>query len=121
MDQVANLLVSLKNAYMAEKRSFSIPASRFKQAILEILKKYGFLLDWKMDNKILTIEIEPKKFPELKIIRNSKPGRRLYTGYQKLNLPARGLVVLSTPKGLVEGREAKKLRLGGEKLFTINY
>lgn len=126
-DPIADLLTRIRNASMVNKHQISVPASKLKTAILEVLKKQRYISDFKtekakpQDNIVVTINEADSKpvFTELK--RLSKPGRRLYVGSDKIPRVknGRGIVIISTSKGVMTGDQAKKQRLGGELLVEI--
>lgn len=132
MDQIANMLVGIKNAGKVKKDHIFVPHSKMKASILEVLKKEGFIktfevLDLGNNKKSIKIVLNylgkhPSIFPRINDIeRVSKLSKRVYLGYrdvQKFKF-GRGLVVLSTPKGIFTGKEAKKELVGGEVLFKI--
>jgi len=127
-DPIADLLTRLRNAHMAKKSIVSIPASKIKQAILEVLHKEGYIESYvvqKLSNNKSEIQVNLKYYkgkPVIsKITRLSKPGLRLYKGKDELPriLGGLGISVVSTPKGIVSNREAKKLGQGGEILCCV--
>lgn len=127
-DPIADLLVQLKNAQMVKKTKVVLPYSQIKAAILKILLAEKLVASFKI------IAVEPHKNLEIVLKysgfvpaitafkRLSKPGARVYSGVDKLNryLRGRGLTIISTSKGLLTAREAKKLKISGEVLFRIN-
>lgn len=132
MDQIANMLTSIKNAGKARRDSITVPHSRMKASILEVLKKEGFIKTYEVlesgkNKKSLRIVLEytgkhPSVFPRINDIeRVSKLSKRVYLGYRDLRKFkfGKGLVVLSTPKGILTGAEARKELCGGEILFNI--
>ncbi len=127
-DPIADLLTRLRNAHMAKKSIVSIPASKIKQAILEVLHKEGYIESYvvqQLSNNKSEIQVSLKYYkgkPVIsKITRLSKPGLRLYKGKDELPriLGGLGISVVSTPKGIVSNREAKKLGQGGEILCCV--
>ena len=127
-DPVADLIIRVKNAGAVKKASVSIPYSSFKMAIAEKLKEAGFVkaIDKKGKKVKKMIDIMLKYDEQgVHIIRGvkriSKPGRRLYRGAHQI-MPVRyghGALVLSTPKGILIDKEARKQKVGGEALFEI--
>ena len=127
-DPIADMLVRIKNAGAAGKSAVSIPYSAVKMEIAEVLLKNGLLKSVEKNGRKVkkTIEAEllinssdKPKIQGLKRI--SKPGRRVYYGVSDIK-PIRhgyGLLVLSTPKGVLSGDEARKNKVGGEALFAI--
>jgi len=122
-DPIADMLSRIRNAMNVNKNVVSMPHSKSKQAIAEILKANHFLTGVEVsDNegvgKTLTITIndaaENARITE--ITRMSTPGRRMYSGADKIPtvMRGRGIVIVSTSKGIMTGQEAKQQRLGGE-------
>lgn len=127
-DPIADMLSRIRNAMNVNKHEVSMPHSKSKQAIAEILKANHFLSGVEVsDNegvgKTLTITIndtaENARITE--ITRMSTPGRRMYAGADKIPtvMRGRGIVVVSTSKGIMTGEEAKKQRLGGELICKV--
>ncbi len=127
-DKISELIISLKNAGMAGNATTSVPASKLKKNILLLLKKEGYITDFeevgKGVTKSFTVEIayNKDKTPKITDLRRvSKLSVRKYAGYRDLR-PVKygyGLSVLSTPLGIISGKEAKAKKVGGELLFTI--
>ncbi|MFA7253551.1 MAG: 30S ribosomal protein S8 [Patescibacteria group bacterium] len=126
MDQIADLLTRIKNSSAIGKYEITLPYSKMKEAILNILKAEGFIQSYEMvadkDNgkSTLTVIISRTKTPShLKQI--SKPGRRVYAKNAEIPMPLRGLgtVVISTSKGVITGKEARKGGFGGELICEI--
>jgi len=129
MDPIANMLIQIKNAGNAGKESVSIPHSKVKLAIAQVLLREGYVASLnkkgKKDEKARAIDVgvmykdgEPKMKG---VQRVSKPSRRVYFGVKEVH-PVRqgfGLLVLSTPKGILTGKEARKEKVGGEVLFKV--
>lgn len=113
---------------MVGKKSLVIPHSKIKFEIAKILKREGYLSDLSRRGKkikrsiymeIAYDESGSPKFKEVK--RVSKPSKRIYQGFKEIKSVRQGygLSVISTPKGLLVDKEARKERLGGEILFTL--
>lgn len=127
-DPVADLLTRIRNAGMARLEYLSIPASRLKIEIIMLLKEKKWIRDFKLvkDGKQGIIRVA-LKFQEngqpviRQLERVSKPGRRVYVGWKKVPVVRRGLgtLILSTSRGVLDGSEAIKNRLGGEVLAKI--
>ena len=126
-DPIANMLTSLKNAAMAGKLTVVVPYSNLKLAIATVLAEQGFLASITKKGKKAKRDLElalafngpAPKIHDLKRI--SKPSKRVYKNYQQL-YPIRrgtGLEILSTPKGVMTGKQAKTIKVGGESLFII--
>ena len=128
-DPLADMLTRLRNANKAKQEKVDIPASNFKVQVARILKDEGYLKNYKVikDGKqgilriYLKYEGETKKqvIGELKII--SRPGLRRYVHKSEIPQVLRGLGVsiLSTSKGVLTDKEARKLNVGGELLCSI--
>jgi len=122
-----NLLTQLKNAQAVEKESVKFPYSKMDEAVLEVLAKNKFIKNYEKKGrgvkKILDIDLRYEDgtgvINGVKFV--SKPSRRFYVGYKDVK-PVKhgyGLVILSTPKGIMTGQESKKTKTGGEILFKI--
>ncbi len=126
-DLIADTFTMIRNAIMAKKADLDVPASKQIKAILEILKKENYIDNFKLieDKKQGYLRIYLKymlgKSAIKSIKRVSKPGLRVYVKHQKIPsvLRGRGLAIVSTPKGITTGEEAKKLGLGGEVIGYI--
>lgn len=129
-DPIADYLTRIRNAQMAGFRIVDIPASNEKKHITEILYKYGYILKYKFeesDNKQGLIRIALKYDPitKLPIIREltriSKPGKRVYKDVETIPkvINGLGIVILSTSKGIMTDKEAKKANVGGELLCQV--
>lgn len=126
-DQIADLITRIRNAIQVGKNEIVAPTSKLKVAVVEGLKKSGFIADYKIEKAhprdILYVEIMKEgdiaKINE--IVKISKPGRRVYTAAAEIPTikSGRGIVLISTSKGVMSGQEAKKLRLGGEILVKV--
>ena len=127
MDQIANLLISIKNAGAVNKTTVVAPHSKVKEAIAEVLKTEGYIKTYHVNSNgvkkslevVLAYEGKTAKVREVK--RLSKLGMRKY--YQVEDIKkirnGQGLLVLSTPKGIMTGGAARKENVGGEALFEI--
>jgi small subunit ribosomal protein S8 len=126
-DPVADLLTRIRNANMAGLDTVEAPVSRLKANIARVLKDEGFIKNFRLvraDNKHflrIYLKVEPGKKAITGIKRESKPGLRRYVGADDIPrvLNGAGVVILSTPKGVMTGREAKKSRVGGELLCSV--
>jgi len=124
-DPIADMLIRIKNAFLVKKDSVYIPRSNLKLALAKILKEEGFIDDFEATKDDLGFEIKLKfdnnssAISEIK--RVSKPGKRVYAKKDKIPqiLQGRGIVILSTSKGIMAGEEAKKKGIGGEILCKI--
>ena len=126
-DQIADLITRIRNAIMVNKNEISVPASKLKLAILEGLKRTKFITDYNVveatpRNSIRVVINEINEAPRInEITKVSKPGRRVYAGVDELPKvkSGRGIVLISTSKGIMTGDEARKARLGGEVLVKV--
>ena len=126
-DQIADLLTRIRNAIMVGKNEISLPTSKLKVAILESLKKAGYLADFRIEertprNKIYITINEVGTAPKInEISKVSKPGRRVYVSSTEIPKvkSGRGIVLISTSKGIMTGQEAVKNHLGGEILVRV--
>ena len=126
-DQIADLITRIRNAIMVGKNEISVPTSKLKVAVSESLKKTGYIEDYKIEDAkprgILRVIINTAgtnpRITEIKKI--SKPGRRVYSAAADIPTvkSGRGIVLISTNKGIMTGSEAKKQRLGGEILIKV--
>jgi len=127
-DPIADMLTRIRNSVSIERPFVDMPASNAKIGIAEALQREGYIWDHEV------IEQEPQNVLRInlkygpngeriiqKIQRTSKPGRRVYTGSKNMPevLQGLGISILSTNKGILSNREAKKQGVGGEVLCTI--
>jgi small subunit ribosomal protein S8 len=122
-DPIADFLVRLQNASMVGHTSVTLPYSSIKNAIAKILEREGYLSAVSKKNNALVVGLSyTAGRPTINgVKRVSKPSRRMYLGVRDVRPVKRGhgLLVLSTPAGVVTGKEAKEKRVGGEVLFEI--
>jgi small subunit ribosomal protein S8 len=122
-DPIADFLVRLRNASMAGKERVLVPFSHMKRSIADLLAREGYVADVDLNERNLILSLVYKNGrPAISgVKRISKPGRRLYLGVRDVRPVRRGhgLLVLSTPAGILSGKEAKQKRVGGEVLFEI--
>ena len=126
-DQIADLITRIRNAIVVGKNEILVPTSKLKAQVVEVLKKNGYVAEYEVvDGKprgVLKVTIfEPGTVAKInEISKVSKPGRRVYSAAEDLPVvkSGRGMVIVSTSKGLMTGREAKKNRLGGEILVKV--
>jgi len=123
-DQIADLITRIRNAIMVNKTEIRVPTSKLKVAVAEALKDAGYIDNCEIEageprgtlHIVINAEGQPARITE--IVKVSKPGRRVYTSVE--NIPTiksgRGIILISTSKGIMTGREAKKQHLGGEIL-----
>lgn len=127
-DPVADLLTRIRNANAANHESVEAPASKLNLELVKILQSEGFVKGFEMvkDAKFPTIRIHLKYGPKKeKVITNlkriSKPGRRVYTKRDRVPRVLRGLgvAVISTSRGILPDREARRLGIGGEVICYV--
>lgn len=126
-DQIADLLTRIRNAIAASKNEILVPTSKLKVGVVEVLAKNGYVASYEvMDGEprgVLRVVInEPGTVAKInEITKVSKPGRRVYSAADDLPVvkSGRGMIIVSTSKGLMTGREARKNRLGGEILVKV--
>ena len=128
-DPVADFLTRIRNAIQANHRIVEVPASNMKKEITKVLHEKGFILNFKFEDEGPqgTIKIALKYNPRTKqsaiekIRRISKPGLRKYVGFDNLPRVINGLgvAILSTSKGVITDKEARKLKIGGEVLCYV--
>ena len=126
-DQIADLITRIRNAVMVGKTEVFVPTSKLKVAVVDVPVKNGYLSSYTVEEGeprgMLRVVInEPGTVARInEITKVSKPGRRVYAGADEMKpvKSGRGMLVVSTSKGLMTGREAKKNRLGGEVLVKV--
>ncbi len=123
-DPIADMLTRLRNAIQAEHKEVELPASLMKLGIADVLKREGYIKDYKSksDKKQGIIKISLKPKPVIRgLKRISKPGRRAYVGVKDIPIvkDGIGIAILSTPQGILSSREAKQAKVGGEILAHI--
>lgn len=130
-DQISDLLTRMRNAQRAGHPTVSVPASKTKVRLLDVLKAEGFIEDYEeVKDKESPVKLELKVYlrysngarPVIREIKRlSRPGKRVYVG--KDQIPrcrgGLGLVVVSTPQGMLSDREARKAGLGGELVCSV--
>jgi small subunit ribosomal protein S8 len=126
-DPVADMLTRIRNAIAVRKTEVSLPHSNIKESVALILKEANFIDDVSVKKdrvgKIMTIAINSESSnPRItEIVRLSKPGRRYYVSSQEIPTVkrGRGIVVVSTSKGVMTGDKAKVQRVGGELICKV--
>lgn len=123
IDPIADLLTRIRNAYHAMHSTVSVSPSRTREALLKILDEEGYINSYAVESEALHIEL---KYHENKPVvaglkRISKPGRRVYVGAKSIPSVQNGLgiCILSTSKGILEGKKAAEIGVGGELLCEI--
>ena len=127
-DPIADMLTRIRNGYRARLERVDVPQSKFKLSLAELLKKEGLIEDFRVIAGRLQGVIEIKlRYDEQRapvvtgIKRVSKPGLRTYTKWDEIPTVRGGLgtVIVSTSRGVMTDRDARKNRLGGEILCTL--
>ncbi len=127
-DPIADMLTRIRNAITAGKKEALIePASKFKMAILDVLKREGYIDGYRVEGEGVKRKIRVfiryyKGQPVLRHVEKvSKPGRRVYVGVEEIPKVYNGLgiAILSTSKGVLSDREARRLRVGGELIAKV--
>lgn len=126
-DPIADMIVALKNAGDAGRENVAIPYSKMKESIARVLQKEGFIKDFKKvmrkEKPVLEVELhlEGRK-PKIRgVKRISKTSKRIYKKSSEVR-PVKsgyGVLVMTTPAGVMSGREARRAKVGGEALFSI--
>lgn len=126
-DPISDMLARIRNAQMRSKSKVSIPPSKLRERVLEVLAKEGYIRGFatiEKDGKS-EIEVELKYFDGAPVIKEmarvSKPGRRVYASVDTLPSVFNGLgiSILSTPKGVMSDSDARAQNVGGEVLCTV--
>lgn len=127
-DPIGDMLTRLRNATMARHAQVLVPASKLKVAIAKTLKEEGFIQDFEVTQDKpqpiirIWLKYDEHRRPVLRGLKQvSKPGRRVYT--RRREIPwvqsGMGIAILSTPKGVMTGRQARFLGVGGEVLCYV--
>ncbi len=128
IDPIADLLTRIRNGYNARLTEVSIPFSRIKSDILKVLKKNNYIISYEEaeispGKKTLVVQLHDvrttKYIPTFKRI--SKPGQRIYIGSKdiKKSKNGNGIYIVSTPKGIITGYEARSLNVGWELMCEV--
>lgn len=126
-DPIADMLTRIRNAQMANKKSVSIPSSKIKNSIASVLQEEGYIDSYqtKINEGVSVIQVNLKYFsgsPVIETIRRvSKPGLRIYKSASNLQevLGGMGISIVSTSKGVMTGRKAKNIGIGGEIICEV--
>lgn len=123
-DPIADFLTRIRNALAVRKKTVDIPYSKMKMEILKILKKEGYIEDFQKDNYKIEIKLKylRKDRPAISEIRRiSRPGCRIYTGKKQISKykKGHGIVIISTPLGVISDKEALSKATGGEVICEI--
>lgn len=127
-DPIADMLTRLRNALRVGRDDVSMPASRVKRDIADVLKREGFIKDFEVTpdgvQGTLTLQLKYGRDGEAVINtlrRESKPGRRFYRGVSEIRrvLNGTGIAIYTTPQGVLSDRECRERNVGGEMLATV--
>lgn len=126
-DPVADMLTRIRNGQMAEKLGVTMPSSKLKESIAQVLKDEGYIENFlvRKDGSKAELDIELKYYAGRPVIerieRVSRPGLRIYRGKEDLPkvLNGLGVAIVSTPKGVMTDRKARSVNVGGEVLCIV--
>ncbi len=130
-DPIADMLTRIRNAIMARHAEVAIPHSKIKEEIARVLEEEGYIEGYTVDDAkpFRRIHVRLKYVGARRdrravisgLKRISKPGRRVYTGYQDIPwvLSGMGIAILTTPQGVMTGQQARRARVGGEILAYV--
>jgi small subunit ribosomal protein S8 len=126
-DPIADLLARIRNGAQAQKQEMFVPYSRIKSEIIRILKEEGYISDYSVDTNAahprikITNKLVNRSSAITGLRRISRPGLRRYVGANEIPrvLGGMGVAILSTPRGVLSGREAKQQKVGGELLAYV--
>ncbi|HEY3242631.1 MAG TPA: 30S ribosomal protein S8 [Phycisphaerae bacterium] len=127
-DPIADMLTRVRNAARVRRPTVNIPASKLKVGIAQVLKQEGYINDFDLieDARQGMLRIHLKYGPRGEdlihsVVRQSRPGRRLYMGVQELPsvLDGLGIAIVSTSQGVMSDRQCRQRRVGGELLCTV--
>ena len=127
-DPIGDMIARIKNAQLRNHKILKLPSSNFKVKISEVLKKEGFIIDYKVESKktnkidlIINLKYNLGSPVISEIERISKPGRRIFSSAESLPKINNGLgiAIISTPKGVMTDIDARKQRLGGEIICKV--
>lgn len=127
-DPVSDMITRIKNAQMANFSQVSMPSSKMKEAIAQVLKEQGYVADFKTDENEgkKTLSVKLKYYNGKAVIENikrvSRPGLRVYKQHNDIPVVKGGLgvAIVSTSKGLMTGRQAANQSLGGEIICLVS-
>jgi small subunit ribosomal protein S8 len=126
-DPIADMLSRIRNAILVRKHTISLPHSNVKEAVAKLLKDANFIDAVKVESAevgktlVLTISGEHENARITEITRLSKPGRRHYAKAAEIPVVkrGRGVVIVSTSKGMMTGEQAKRQKIGGELICKV--
>ncbi len=123
-DPIADMLTRLRNANLALHDSVTMPTSKMKLSVAQVLEDEGYIAGYAVDGRDLTVRLKYDKDRRRVLSgvrRMSKPGRRVYLANDDIPrvLGGMGIAVLSTSQGLLTGQEARRRGVGGELICTV--
>ena len=125
-DPISDMLTRIRNAAMSSQKSVVMPSSKMKAAIAKVLLEEGYIAGYRVDGDVKkTLTVDMKYYMRRPVIegieRVSKPSCRLYCGSREIPRVKDGLgiAILSSPKGIISGKEAKEQNVGGEILCYV--
>ncbi|MGH7234413.1 MAG: 30S ribosomal protein S8 [Candidatus Saccharimonadales bacterium] len=126
-DPIADMLARIRNANAVNKTDISLPYSSIKEAVAKVLVKTNFIISVTTDGKGTTKQLNlalstEDSSPKITAIKRlSKPGRRIYASSKEIPWvkQGRGIVIISTAKGIMSGSEAKTKKVGGELICEV--
>jgi len=120
---IGDLLIRIKNSSSVLKKTVAVPKFKFGISVLEVLKKHKYVVDFVINEKDVEVTLgydgEQPKFQDVKLF--STPGRRWYLKVSEIT-PVRsgtGIMIVSTPSGVMTSSEAKKAKIGGELICEV--
>lgn len=122
-DPIADLLTRIKNAKAVNKNTVIVPYSKFKESVVKVIQEEGYIASFGLktieNHKYLILDIKDSKITHIRRI--SKPGQRNYVSKKFIPKPLRGmgLIIMSTPIGVISGKEAVKKNTGGELICEV--
>jgi small subunit ribosomal protein S8 len=125
-DVISDMLTAIRNATLVYQDKVDVPYSKLKAEIARILKEEGFITSYKKVDAInksylrIFLKYGPNREQVIReIVRVSKPGRRVYKSYKELKSDDFTVYILSTPKGVMTDKQAKKIKVGGEVICYV--
>lgn len=123
VDPVADALIRIKNGYLVSKKEIQIPYAKLQFNLCKLLSKGGYISEVGKKGNLITVTLKyDGRTPSLSDVKRvSKPSLRVYKGYQDLPrvLNGLGVAIISTSKGLMTDKEARKKKLGGEVMAEV--
>ena len=127
IDPISDMLTSIRNGLTARLHSVATPASNLKGEVARVMKEAGYIADYVTTSEfpkklVITLKYSDRAEPAIRELKRiSKPGLRKFVSVPEIPLVLNGLglAILSTSKGVMSGKDAKKARLGGEVICTV--